>query len=145
VDASVSFSKNLPFVLVSSVSVTKTISFLNLLGRLGYYKLKGEDHLRNSPLPHMIVRPAGLSNEEGGKKQLSFGQGDQMSFRWVTRADVAMCCVESADYLKKSSERLCVQMTFEMGESTPNDPSSFVKSLPKNHEDWSIIFQKILS
>jgi len=87
------------FVLVSSVNVTKTFSGINLLARMGHWKFQAEQHLRKSGLDYVIVRPGILDNQPGGKKPLEFGQGDHMSFRFISRDDVGTCCVESLKYL----------------------------------------------
>jgi len=114
VDATLAYNKNAPFVLVSSTSVTKTFSFLQLLGRLGHWKLEGENYLRASGLNYVVVRPAALNDEDGGKMPLEFGQRDKMGWRKISRADVATVCIKALDFLQHN---IVKNITFEVAET----------------------------
>ncbi|KAI5082132.1 hypothetical protein GOP47_0001875 [Adiantum capillus-veneris] len=94
------------FVLVSSMLVTRPWHPYALVLNTGFgdvlrWKLKSEKCLRESykQQPNMsynIVRPGGLTNKTGGKKQILFEQGDKGS-GFITREDVAtvvMACIE---------------------------------------------------
>ncbi|KAL6061592.1 SDR family oxidoreductase [Balamuthia mandrillaris] len=90
------------FVLISSLGVERPFFFvtmlLNVIGNMVMkWKLRGENELRSSGLPYLIVRPGGLVDEAGGRDELVFAQGDNISGR-VTRADVAQVCVEALSY-----------------------------------------------
>jgi len=106
------------FVLVSSSSVTKTVSFLNLLGKMGTWKLRGENHLRQSGLNYVIVRPVGLKDEAPSGKPLKFGQGDNLGFGWIGRSTVATACIKAMKTLwtNESSDKGLKNFTFEMME-----------------------------
>jgi uncharacterized protein YbjT (DUF2867 family) len=96
VDAAVA-ARSQQFVLVSSRSVTQPDNALNkLFGNVLIWKLKGEDALRASGVPYTVVRPGGLTNGQGGDKDVVFEQGDTVSAQTtITRADVARICVEA--------------------------------------------------
>lgn len=90
---------NIPkLVIVSSGAVTQPSSpvflFLNLFGKIMEEKIKGEDQVRslyaahqqsnnsNSELSYTIIRPGGLTEEEGlGVQGLELNQGDTKSGR----------------------------------------------------------------
>lgn len=85
------------FVLVSSMGVESgggVVGWvLNLLsGDALEWKLKGENHLRQSGVPYTIVRPGGLTDKPGGATGIRFQQGDQ-GMGSITRADVAAVVV----------------------------------------------------
>lgn len=98
-------------VIVSSGAVTQPNSpvykFLNLFGNIMAEKIKGEDTVRalykdnntnDGICTYTIVRPGGLTEEEGkGVSFLELNQGDTKSGR-IARADVAALCVESIFY-----------------------------------------------
>jgi len=97
-------------VIVSSGAVTQPSSpvflFLNLFGKIMEEKIKGEDAVRSlyaslpssgdeAPLSYTIIRPGGLTEEEGlGVLALELNQGDTKSGR-IARADVAQLCIQS--------------------------------------------------
>lgn len=71
------------------------------------WKAKGEQYLRGSGVPYTIVRPAGLTNDEGGATGLRFTQGDTLGGGTIPRADVAALTVTAlgnADALGKTFE-----------------------------------------
>jgi len=71
--------------------------FLNLMsGDVLKWKAKGEQHLRASGVPYTIVRPGGLTDEQGGQTGLVFRQGDEDSGR-ISRADVAAVMIAALD------------------------------------------------
>ena len=80
-------------VLVSSIGVTQPDHPINKYGRVLEWKLKGEDHLRASGLTYTVVRPGGLTDDDGGKG-IEFGQGDTISGR-IPREDVALVCLRA--------------------------------------------------
>jgi uncharacterized protein YbjT (DUF2867 family) len=85
------------FVLVSSMGVESgggVVGWvLNLLsGDALEWKLKGENHLRQSGVAYTIVRPGGLTDKPGGATGIRFQQGDQ-GMGSITRADVAAVVV----------------------------------------------------
>lgn len=82
------------FVLLSSLAVTHDDHPLNQYGNVLKWKLKGEDHLRNSGLTYTVVRPGGLTDDPGGETGIQFDQGDTISGR-ISRDDVAEVCVQA--------------------------------------------------
>jgi len=60
------------------------------------WKLKGEQVLRTSGIPYTIVRPGGLTDEDGGQHEILFKQGDKDG-GLITRADVARVCVAALE------------------------------------------------
>lgn len=94
-----------PVVLCSSMGTTDPESFLEKLGNghIGFYKLNEEAFLMSSGMPFTIVKPCGLSNDEGGKRELRVGHDDDMHEHpaIIPRADVATVMVEA---LLKPSE-----------------------------------------
>jgi len=99
------------FVLVSSMSITKTVTgfFMDLvLGGLATAKLKGEDAVRKSGVTYTIVRPGQLKNNQGGNPQ-KLDQGDRFGGggNSTSREDVALVCIaamQSADADSKTFE-----------------------------------------
>ncbi len=84
------------FVLLSSMGVTQPDHFLNrMMHNVLQWKLKGENHLRESGVPYTIIRPGALSNTPGGKKQIIFIQGDPKRNGVIARADVARMIVNA--------------------------------------------------
>lgn len=115
--------KNTPkFILVSSAGVTRpgrpginldeeppAVRLNDQLGGILTWKLKGEDSLRESGIPYMIIRPCALTEETGGK-ELIFEQGDNIRGK-ISREDVAELCVRSLQ------QNVC-NTTFEVKEGT---------------------------
>ena len=89
----VSAAKLDQFVLISSIGVTHEDHYLNkAFDNVLKWKLKGEEVLRTSGVPYTIVRPGGLTDEEGGQHEILFKQGDKDG-GLISRADVASVCV----------------------------------------------------
>lgn len=82
------------FVLLSSLAVTHDEHPLNQYGNVLKWKLKGENHLRDSGLTYTVVRPGGLTDDPGGEHGIIFEQGDTISGR-ISRDDVAEVCVQA--------------------------------------------------
>jgi len=81
------------FILISSMGVTHEDHYLNkAFDNVLKWKFKGEQVLRSSGVPYTIVRPGGLTDEEGGKREILFKQGDRGG-GLISRADVARVCV----------------------------------------------------
>ncbi len=82
------------FVLVSSLGATKKDHPLNTqFGNVLIWKLKGENHLRDSGLAYTIVRPGGLASGPARQSKLVIGQGDTIETGRVPRSDVGEICV----------------------------------------------------
>jgi uncharacterized protein YbjT (DUF2867 family) len=110
------------FVLVSSAGVTRpgrpginldeeppAVRLNDQLGGILTWKLKGEDSLRESGIPYVIIRPCALTEEAGGK-ELIFEQGDNVRGK-ISREDVAELCV-------RSLQQKVSNVTFEVKEGT---------------------------
>ncbi len=115
------------FILISSAGVTRpgrpginldeeppAVRLNDQLGGILTWKLKGEDSLRESGIPYIIIRPCALTEEPGGK-ELIFEQGDNIKGK-ISREDVAALCVQGLEI-----EKMC-NMTFEVkqGENIVN-------------------------
>ncbi len=78
-------------ILLSSAAVTQgehphNCTFRSILK----WKLRGEDHLRASGLPYVVVRALGLRDRAGGEQGVRILQGDRIAFgEDIARADVA--------------------------------------------------------
>merc|ERR1712079_661553 len=86
-----------PVVLCSSMGTTEPTGFLEELGNghIGFFKLNEEAFLMASGLPYTIVKPCGLTDDAGGKRELLSGHDDEMKVSppIVPRADVARVMV----------------------------------------------------
>lgn len=78
-------------ILVSSAAVTQVEHPHNCTFRsILKWKLQGEDALRASGAPYVIVRALGLRDREGGQQGIRILQGDRLAFgEDIARADVA--------------------------------------------------------
>lgn len=115
------------FVLVSSLAVTHDDHPLNKYGNVLKWKLKGENHLRESGVPYTVVRPGGLTDETGGNG-IQFAQGDTISGR-ITRQDVAEVCVQAL------GNPHAVGKTFEIiasDDPAPDDYDAIFQALDKD-------------
>jgi uncharacterized protein YbjT (DUF2867 family) len=125
------------FVLVSSAGVTRpgrpginldeeppAVRLNDQLGGILTWKLKGEDSLRESSIPYVIIRPCALTEEIGGK-ELIFEQGDNIRGK-ISREDVAELCV-------RSLQQKVSNVTFEVKEGT-----NIVQSI-----DWHNLFTNL--
>jgi len=84
------------FVLISSASVTKTFSFINLFG-FAKPKLEAENFLRQSGIDYTVIRPPVLTNSspvESATKRAIFTQGDNLVFiGTMSRYNTAQLCL----------------------------------------------------
>merc|ERR1711971_1242088 len=66
-------------------------------GHIGFFKLNEEAFLMSSGIPYSIIKPCGLSDGEGGKRELRVGHDDEMHETppMIPRADVARVMVEA--------------------------------------------------
>ena len=125
------------FILVSSAGVTRpgrpkinldeeppAVRLNDQLGGILTWKLKGEDSLRESGIPYIIIRPCALTEEAGGK-ELFFEQGDNIRGK-ISREDVAELCVRSLQ------QKMC-NVTFEVKEGTNVNQST----------DWQHLFTNL--
>lgn len=83
------------FVLVSSMGVTQPDHYLNkMFDNILQWKLRGENHLRESGVPYTVVRPGGLRDSPAGQTGLVALQGDPKDRQGqISRADVGAICV----------------------------------------------------
>ncbi len=135
------YGANLPqFVLVSSAGVTRpnrpginldeeppAVRLNDQLGGILTWKLKGEDSLRASRIPHTIIRPCALTESAGGK-ELIVEQGDNIKGK-ISREDVAELCVAA---LQQSQ---ACNVTFEVKEGENK----------VNNIDWQGLFSQLKS
>ena len=111
-------------VLVSSAGVTDPNHRLNQLdgSNLLKWKLMAEEQLRQSGLPHVIIRPGRLLNAaQGGDRNLCVDPEDRHAGA-VLRSDVAAICVAA---LQDSS---LPSLTFNLY-AEPGEPTSDVNAL----------------
>lgn len=113
------------FILISSIAVTQPEHPLNCFGKLLTWKLKGEEHLRESGLDYVIVRPGGLKDTPGGMRKLVFDKGDHI-MGTISRADVAETCLYALQY----PQSLCT--TFEV-----------IEADQKGKPDWKDLFSSL--
>ncbi len=110
------------FIMISSAGVTRpgrpginleeeppAVRMNDQLGGILTWKLRGEDAVRESGVPYVIIRPCALT-EESGDKALVFDQGDNMRGK-VSREDIAELCIQ---LLEQSS---ACNVTFEVKEA----------------------------
>jgi len=119
------------FVLISSVSVTKTFHPLYLfiwsyvMGKIGPNKLIGENYLRESGLKYAIVRPARLTNSDPEPEAyFKFTQGDTMGMTTISRYDTAVATVHTLEALMEAKIE---NVTYEVGSASA--PPSNMKSV----------------
>jgi len=105
---------------------------------LGSWKFKGEQHLRQSGLEYVIVRPGGLTNKPSENKTLQFGQGDKMPFHWVPREDIAEVCVKAFEYLLEDGKPRA--LTFEVVANEGKDKKFFFLR-KRSSKHWSKAFK----
>ena len=97
-------------VLCGSAGGTKSDHFLNTIGRapdgtggnILRWKRKAEKYLIESGLTYTIVHPGGLTDEQGGMRELVVGVDDKFdpstTSRMIPRADVADVLIASLEY-----------------------------------------------
>ncbi|PPK70205.1 putative NAD(P)-binding protein [Actinokineospora auranticolor] len=109
------------FVLVSQIYVTRRGHSMNGSGHLLDWRLRGEDAVRASGVPHTVIRPSWLGSG-GGTKAIRLEQGDTGDGE-IARGDVAEACVRA---LALDS---AVNTTFEIYNERGAPPS-----------DWNALF-----
>lgn len=81
-------------LLVSSSAATQPGHVHNLWGGILEWKARAEQHLRDSGLDYVVLRPMGLRAGDAGQRGIRFAQGDRMAFgEEIRRDDVALLCV----------------------------------------------------
>lgn len=137
------------FVHVSSAGVTrperpgldlsKQPPAVRLNKELDYiltYKLKGEDLIRESGIPYVIVRPCALTEEPAGA-DLIFDQGDNITGK-ISREEVARMCVAALE-----SPYAC-DKTFEVKSVIPfSEPFTVDPENPPSEKDYDIYFKNL--
>ncbi|KAJ1426157.1 hypothetical protein SESBI_10554 [Sesbania bispinosa] len=137
------------YVHVSSAGVTrperpgldlsKQPPAVRLNKELGYiltFKLKGEDSLRESGIPYVIVRPCALTEEPAGA-DLIFDQGDNITGK-ISREEVACMCVAALE-----SPYAC-DKTFEVKSVIPfSEPFTVDPANPPPEKDYDIYFKNL--
>ncbi|CAJ1938694.1 unnamed protein product [Sphenostylis stenocarpa] len=100
------------------------------------FKLKGEDLLRESGIPYLIVRPCALTEEPAGA-DLIFDQGDDITGK-ISREEVARMCVAALD-----SPYAC-DKTFEVKSVIPfSEPFTVDPANPPPEKDYDIYFKNL--
>ncbi len=110
------------FVTISSAGVTRpgrpglnleeeppAVRMNDQLGGILTWKLRGEDAVRESGIPYVIIRPCALTEEPGGQA-LVFEQGDNIRGK-VSREDIAELCIQALEQPKACN------VTFEVKEA----------------------------
>ncbi|KAH1250839.1 hypothetical protein HKD37_05G013723 [Glycine soja] len=137
------------FVHVSSAGVTrperpgldlsKQPPAVRLNKELDYiltFKLKGEDLLRESGIPYVIVRPCALTEEPAGA-DLIFDQGDNITGK-ISREEIALMCVAALD-----SPYAC-DKTFEVKSVIPfSEPFTVDPANPPPEKDYDVYFKNL--
>ncbi|NTV46434.1 MAG: SDR family oxidoreductase [Chlorobiales bacterium] len=120
------------FVLVSSLSVTRTLHPMNLFGGVLSMKHAGEEHLREvfsqAGRSYTIIRPGGLKNGEPFKHKILFDKGDRILNGFIDRSDVAEVTVLSLSVQSAHNQ------TFEMisaGEEPQQSLEPYFENLEK--------------
>lgn len=81
-------------LLVSSSAATQREHIHNLWGGILEWKARAEQHLRDSGLDYVVLRPLGLRAGDAGERGIRLAQGDRFAFgEEVRRDDVALLCV----------------------------------------------------
>ncbi|ESW31476.1 hypothetical protein PHAVU_002G241100 [Phaseolus vulgaris] len=100
------------------------------------FKLKGEDLLRESGIPYLIVRPCALTEEPAGA-DLIFDQGDNITGK-ISREEIARMCVAALD-----SPYAC-DKTFEVKSVIPfSEPFTVDPANPPPEKDYDIYFKNL--
>ncbi|MQL75428.1 hypothetical protein Taro_007831 [Colocasia esculenta] len=106
------------------------------LGSILTFKLKGEDVVRESGIPYMIVRPCALTEEPAGA-DLIFDQGDNITEKLgkISREEVARICIAAL-----GSSYAC-DKTFEVKSTVPfSEPYTVDPSNPPPEKDYNAYF-----
>jgi uncharacterized protein YbjT (DUF2867 family) len=83
-----------PFVMVSSLCVSKFLHPLNLFWLVLFWKKQAEGYLQNSGLTYTIVRPGGLRNEDGDAP-IVLAPADTLFEGSIPRSQVARVAIEA--------------------------------------------------
>ncbi|PSC75759.1 NAD(P)-binding [Micractinium conductrix] len=126
-------------IIVSSMGGTQKDNFLNTLGNgnILVWKRKAEKYLVESGLTYTIVHPGGLTNDEGGKRELMISVDDKFigegsKYRRVPRADVAEFCVQCL-LLPEAENRSVDLVSKEPGDAPPTvDFAALLRAMPEN-------------
>ena len=88
-------------VFVGSMGGTDRDNVLNTIGNgnILIWKRRAEKYLIDSGLNYVIIHPGGLTNDEGGKRELLISVDDELissksKYRRIPREDVAELCVQ---------------------------------------------------
>ncbi len=92
-------------VMVGSMGSTDNDNMLNKLadGNILIWKRKAEQYLIDSGLEYTVINPAGLVDQEGGKREVIFGKADKIFDEYdkrecaISRADVARVVVAALE------------------------------------------------
>ncbi len=84
-------------ILVSSLCAGRFFHPLNLFGLILIWKRIGEQALAESGLQWTVIRPGGLSENEGNleKETILFSGPDEQEEAYIPRRLVARCCIEA--------------------------------------------------
>nr|CAB3446217.1 unnamed protein product [Digitaria exilis] len=137
------------FVHVSSAGVTRperpgldlskqppAVRLNEELGSILTYKLKGEDLIRESGIPYIIVRPCALTEEPAGA-DLIFDQGDNITGK-ISREEVARICVAALASPNAVGKTFEVKSTVPFSEAYVVDPSN-----PPPEKDYEMYFKEL--
>ncbi|XP_061364908.1 protein HIGH CHLOROPHYLL FLUORESCENCE PHENOTYPE 173, chloroplastic isoform X1 [Gastrolobium bilobum] len=137
------------FVHVSSAGVTrperpgldlsKQPPAVRLNKELDYiltFKLKGEDLLRESGIPYVIVRPCALTEEPAGA-DLIFDQGDNITGK-ISREEVARMCVAALEIPYACDKTFEVKSVVPFSEPFTVDPAN-----PPPEKDYDTYFKNL--
>lgn len=106
------------------------------LGYILTYKLKGEDAVRESGIPYVVIRPCALTEEPAGA-ELEFEQGDNITGK-VAREEVARIIVEA---LWSPAAR---DKTFEVKSTVPfSQPFTVDPAAPPPPRDYEPFFKQL--
>ncbi|XP_071935208.1 protein HIGH CHLOROPHYLL FLUORESCENCE PHENOTYPE 173, chloroplastic-like isoform X1 [Coffea arabica] len=137
------------FVHVSSAGVTRperpgldlskqppAVRLNKELGFILTFKLKGEDLIRESGIPHTIVRPCALTEEPAGA-DLIFDQGDNITGK-ISREEIARICIAALE-----SPYAC-DKTFEVKSVIPfSEPYTVDPANPPPEKDYNQYFKSL--
>lgn len=117
------------FVLVSSVGAgggggafSWLLNTLLMPGILEW-KARGEEHLRASGIAYTILRPGGLTNDDGGRDGIRFTQGDTLGGGTIPRADVSAVAVYALGHADAAGK------TFELASDQKAAPEAWRAAL----------------
>lgn len=126
-------------IIISSMGGTDRSNFLNTIGGgdILVWKRRAEKYLVDSGLEYTIVHPGGLTDDEGGKRELVLDVDDNLisggsKYRRVPRADVAEFCVQCLA-LEEAANRSVDLVSKEPGDAPPtSDFAALLRAMPAN-------------